>query len=287
MLSSIRKLKENYYTIACQLFKIILSEIKFHEHSTKYLTKEEFKALCQYYSTWMRSKSKYFRHYFAQRLKNSVKFIIDSDSTQPSVLDCGCGFGSESIAFRLLGAKVFGVDLSTERINVASKRLNYYKDRYDDELDVSFKNMNILDCEYDELFDIVYAREFITHMYSISRFVKFANRVLKSSGHLIITDANPLNPVVYYKAWRAHKNGLYTVVKDPKTGKDVPYAVERLISPFYLRFFLRQNNFESITDFYGIPPVPSNLVSVLKLFEDKANLPFLAVYEVVAMKHSI
>jgi len=148
--------------------------------------------------------------------------------------------------------------------------------------------VNILDYECNELFDVVYAREFITHMYSISKFVKFAKKVLKSSGYLIITDANPLNLVVYYNAWRAHKDRLYTVVADPKTGKDVPYAVERLISPFYLKSLLRQNNFELIFEhFYGIPYVPSSLVSVVKLIEDKVNLPFLASYELVAMKHSV
>ena len=125
MLSSVRRLKENQpigYTVACQLFKIIFHEMKFHEYSRKYLTKEEFKTLCRYYSAWIK-RSKYSGHYFAQRIKNAMEFIIDSDSTQPTVLDCGCGFGSESIAFGLLGAKVLGVDLSTERINVASKRL--------------------------------------------------------------------------------------------------------------------------------------------------------------------
>ena len=108
MLSSVRKLKENPYTIAYQLFKIIFHEIKFHEHSTKYLTKEEFKALRQYYSTWMKScVSKFYGHYFARRIKNAGKLITDSDTTRPSVLDCGCGFGSESIAFGLLGAEVW------------------------------------------------------------------------------------------------------------------------------------------------------------------------------------
>ena len=155
MLLSVRK---NNYTLAYQLFEIIFNEIKFHENSTKYLTRKEFKALCRYYSTWMTSRNKYYGHYFAQRIKNSVQLIMELDSAQPNVLDCGCGFGSESIAFGLLGAKVFGVDLSTERINVASKRLTYYEDRCADELDVSFKNMNILDYEYSEIFDMVYAK---------------------------------------------------------------------------------------------------------------------------------
>lgn len=274
----------NSYAIANQLFRVILNEVKFHGSSRAYLTENEFEALRRYYSSWMNSRwTSYFGHYFARRLKNSVKFIINQDDAQPSVLDCGCGFGSESIAFGLLGAKVLGIDLNTERISVASKRLNYYEDKCADELDVSFKNMNILDYKCDELFDIVYAKEFITHFYSIPRFVKFVKRALKNKGYLIITDANPLNPIVYYKAWRAHKDGLYIDLTDPKTGKDVPYAVERSISPFYLESLLRQNDFKVISEFYGFPPTPSDLVSVIRLLEDKTNLPFLALYEVIAV----
>jgi len=289
MVLTIDGLQQNYYMIANFIFRKIFDEIQFHSRSTRYLTRDEFRALRRYYSSWMKSSLDEFHgHYFARRIKNAVKLIIESrGGTKPNVLDCGCGFGSESIAFGLLGAKVFGVDLSTERINVARKRLNYYDDRYADKLDVNFKNTNILDCKFDELFDMVYAKEFITHVYSVSKFVKFAKRVLKSNGHLIITDANPLNPAVYYKAWRAHEYGLYTVVADPRTGKDVPYAVERLVSPFYLKSLLRQNDFEPRSDFYGIPPVPSNLVWIIKPFEAKVNFPFLAIYEVIAMKHSV
>lgn len=81
-----RKLKRDPYTVAHQLFKILFREIKFHKHSTKYLTREEFKALRQYYSTWMKScVSKFYGHYFAGRIKNAVKFIMDVDTAQPSI----------------------------------------------------------------------------------------------------------------------------------------------------------------------------------------------------------
>ena len=78
ILSSVRRLKENQpigYTIACQLFKIIFHEMKFHEYSRKYLAKGKFKTLCRYCSAWIK-RSKYSGHYFAQRIKNTVKLIM-------------------------------------------------------------------------------------------------------------------------------------------------------------------------------------------------------------------
>jgi 2-polyprenyl-3-methyl-5-hydroxy-6-metoxy-1,4-benzoquinol methylase len=281
---SVKNVKRNPYAIAYKLFETVHHEMGYHKHSTKYLTRKEFKALCRYYSSWM-ANSKYSGHYFSQRLKNPVKVIMDSGNIRPEILDCGCGFGSESIAFGLLGARATGVDLSPERINVASKRLNYYKDRCSGGMDVSFKNINILDDSIDKLFDLVFAKEFITHVYSVPRFIKFAKRVLKSDGHLIITDANPLNPIVQAVAWRAHRKGLFTAVTDPRTGKDVQYAVERLVSPLHLRSLLRQNNFKSQLFFYGVPPVPSAVIPLIRLFENKTNFPFLALYETHSVKY--
>jgi 2-polyprenyl-3-methyl-5-hydroxy-6-metoxy-1,4-benzoquinol methylase len=211
---------------------------------------------------------------------------MNSHETQPSILDCGCGFGSESIAFGLLGAKVIGVDLCTEWLNAASKRLEYIQDRYSCDLDVSFRKMNILDYECDQPFDMIHAKEFVSHIYSIPKFIKLANKSLRRNGHLVITDANPLNAIECYKAWRAHKDKLYTVVRDPRTGKEVPYALERLVSPLYLKSILLQYDFKSVLHFYGFPLAPSRLISPIRFIESRTALPFLGLYEVVATKNS-
>jgi 2-polyprenyl-3-methyl-5-hydroxy-6-metoxy-1,4-benzoquinol methylase len=273
------------YNIASHIFRVLLNEIEFHKRSERYLTKEETKALCRYYSNWIR-RSEYCEHYFAQRIKKVVEILINSN-TQLSVLDCGCGFGSESIAFGLLGAKVVGVDVSIERVNVALKRLRYYREYYK-KVDVSFENMNILDYAYDELFDVAYAKEFITHVCPLSKFLEVVVKALKDGGYFILSDANPFNPIVYYNAWKTHKASLYTTVIDPKTGKNIPYAVERLIPSSYLKSLLQAYNFEILSEkFFGVPYVASSLIPVIGLIEDKFNLPFLALYEIVARKKHI
>jgi 2-polyprenyl-3-methyl-5-hydroxy-6-metoxy-1,4-benzoquinol methylase len=68
-------------------------------------------------------------HYFAQRIKNVVKLLLCSamHARRMRILDCGCGFGTESLIFALLGGKVLGVDLNVERLDIAKKRINYYK----------------------------------------------------------------------------------------------------------------------------------------------------------------
>ena len=279
------KSNEDAYNIAYRFFKMILSEINFHNHSSKYLTSDESEHLRQYYGSWTKGKSEFFGHYFAQRLRTAIKMLMSSKH-EVRVLDCGSGLGSESIIFGLLGAKVLGVDLSEERTTVALKRLKYYKDFFSlNPQNVNFRNMNILDYKSTKPFDLVYAKESITHVYSVPKFINFVNRVLENDGYFIITDANPLNPLVSYKAWKVHKKELYVSVVNPETSNAVPYAVERLVSPFYLRSLLSKRGFQSIYYFYGSPPLPSALVPSLKIFENKIKCPILALYEIVSKKH--
>jgi len=101
-------------------------------------------------------------------------------------------------------------------------------------LDVDFKLCNILKCKFNDAFDIVYAKEFISHVHPISKFVEAAQKIIRDGGYLIISDTNPLNPLSSYRAWKEHRRGLYKYVKDPETGEYVPYAIERLVSRTFL-----------------------------------------------------
>ena len=275
------KSNEDAYNIAYRFFKMILSEINFHNHSSKYLTSDESEHLRQYYGSWTKGKSEFFGHYFAQRLRTAIKMLMSSKRkgdlktfTTNSKAVCRIQEGSTNIY------------LSEERTTVALKRLKYYKDFFSlNPQNVNFRNMNILDYKSTKPFDLVYAKESITHVYSVPKFINFVNRVLENDGYFIITDANPLNPLVSYKAWKVHKKELYVSVVNPETSNAVPYAVERLVSPFYLRSLLSKRGFQSIYYFYGSPPLPSALVPSLKIFENKIKCPILALYEIVSKKH--
>jgi len=120
----------NAYGVARRLFEVVRAELLFHIRSTKYLSKRETALLYKYYHDMIGKNSLRQAHYFAQRIKNVVKLLLQSRiyAQQLHVLDCGCGFGTESIIFALLGGKVLGIDLNAERLHIAKKRVSYYEE---------------------------------------------------------------------------------------------------------------------------------------------------------------
>lgn len=237
------------YCLSRDFFHGLCEEVRFHEHSRKYLSPAQYKVLKSYYRKYNEKNAEYYGHHYAQRLRHVVKLILDLPS--PMVLDAGCGVGSETILFGLLGADVTGVDLSKERLNVAKARIPFYEDRYGIKLHTRFHLKNILRYYADEKFDIIWANEFISHVHPVEDFFEVAAKNLKQRGYIIICDTNGMNPYAKFSAWKAHrKGGLYSWEIDPDSLEPVPYARERLLSILQCKKLLEQCGFE-ICSFYS------------------------------------
>jgi 2-polyprenyl-3-methyl-5-hydroxy-6-metoxy-1,4-benzoquinol methylase len=288
MLLDIKRNGTDDYQVAYRIFKILLEELEFHIVSRKHLTAHDFELLVQYYSSWLKtSNAPYLGYCFAQRLKNLVRCIKEHRNGTPRVLDCGCGLGSESIACAIIGAKVVGIDLDKERIDVAKKRLSYYRSKFDVNLDVDFLYREILKYKSNVKFDILHAKEFISHVWSLPAFLKFARNVLREKGYLIVTDANLFNPYIAFRAHLDHRTALFTAVYEPETDTKIPYAVERLFSPRYVAKVFIQHGFKpiSINIFGYFPSIPRRLLNVAgKLEEVLGNIPVGTAYEITGVK---
>jgi SAM-dependent methyltransferase len=60
----------------------------------------------------------------------------------------GCGTGTQSLLFALLGADVIGVDLDEEALNILNKRKAFYEDRSGRKLNLRMYKANSLDVNY-------------------------------------------------------------------------------------------------------------------------------------------
>lgn len=80
-----------------------------------------------------------------------IDFLIEAlgDLKGRSILDVGCGTGTLALALAKKGAKVTGIDLSHEMIEIAIKRAE------DAHLLIEWKQQNMMDMMSDHLFDAV------------------------------------------------------------------------------------------------------------------------------------
>ncbi|MBU4086561.1 MAG: class I SAM-dependent methyltransferase, partial [Nanoarchaeota archaeon] len=101
------------------------------------------------------------------------------------ILDAGCGSGIYSKKLAQKGAKVYGLELNQNMINLAK---NYCKN-----LNIEFKQGSIDKIPYpDNNFDIVLASLVIHYLKKPERAIKEFRRVLKDNGELILSTTHPI-----------------------------------------------------------------------------------------------
>lgn len=98
------------------------------------------------------------------------------------VLDYGCGSGENSVLLAALGAKVWGIDLSPDLIEIAKRRLER------NALESSFKVASAYETGFaDDSFDVVFGIAILHHL-NIEMASREVYRVLKPGGRAIFAE---------------------------------------------------------------------------------------------------
>lgn len=203
-----------------------------------FLSEQEATGWAGYYSK-DDNRTNHFIHRHAQRVQHLVGAVTKGES----ILDAGCGFGSESILCGILGAQVTGVDLFTPQVNIAKKRLEFYESLLGREISTEFHKKSVFDVN--DSFDVIWALESISHIDPADKFINFAYDHLNKGGKLIISDPNKLNPLIYQHTRRAQRKagGPNVPFRNPQTGEMVPFAHERVFTVFSIKKLLLSNKF--------------------------------------------
>lgn len=160
-----------------------------------------------------------------------------ADEKYQKVLDAGCGFGTETLLFALLGKKVTAVDLSCRRLNIAKKRISFFAEHSSQKLEVNFLNTSVFNLSHQ--FDVIWVREAISHIDAAEEFLEFAYERLRPGGLLFITDGNGMFLPLQLKLLFERGTRLHRQVLDPSTREEVPYAVERIFTIPRIKRILR------------------------------------------------
>ena len=103
-----------------------------------------------------------------------------------TVLDAGCGTGRVVLKILKKGAKVYGIDISNEMLEIAKRKTTKYKDKRE------FKLASVYDIPYGKNeFDLVVCNLVTSHLKNLNKALSEMARVLKPRGFLIISDLHP------------------------------------------------------------------------------------------------
>lgn len=181
---------------------------------------------------------------YARRIKPTVKEIMDFRG-RPKVLDAGCGYGTEAILFSLLGAEVVGIELVSDRLELAKSRIDFYQNQSGAPLLINLVNKNILRfLETSDTFDIIWAMESISHIYPLEEFLRLAVNRLNPYGKIIVSDPNLISPIAFLRAFNIRgslKQRIHRRFLDPDTGRPVDYAIEKIFSTKGFSKYLKKN----------------------------------------------
>jgi SAM-dependent methyltransferase len=113
------------------------------------LSKEEKAFFSDYYSNaglLNKNSQQYFYDHYASSFEHFMNNLIDLQKTtyNPTVLDLGCGVGTQSIILAKAGFKVISVDMCSKSLSILRNRLEHLDDS-------TKKNINIINCNAFEL----------------------------------------------------------------------------------------------------------------------------------------
>lgn len=102
------------------------------------------------------------------------------------VLDYGCGWGHFAVAIRDKGNCVEAIDLSKNEIEICNLV-------WGQQIDINFSCVSVGEFP-DGAFDYVLSNQVIEHVHNVGHYLCGINRVLKTTGKLIISLPNIMNP---------------------------------------------------------------------------------------------
>src|SRR6266852_7248086 len=126
------------------------------------LTSAEQEVLGGYYTSYRKHFGPYLRHHYTRQTKELIQLV--SNLGQPEVLEVGCGCGTESLWAAMKGARVTGIDIQSDVLDVARARLRHLRALNTRLLDCEFIKSNLLDLDGRERFDIIYLEQAFHHL---------------------------------------------------------------------------------------------------------------------------
>lgn len=189
---------------------------------------------------------------------------IFKNSDQKSLLDLGCGTGTQSLRLAPYFKNVVGLDPSKKSISIARKTAAKYKIK-------NFKGAvgSLNNSVYRQSFDFILMTNVIHHVEDVDRLLRKCRVALRPGGTLVIFEQNPLNPLFIPFLYSL---GMLS------SHMNMPYLRSNM---FTLKNILTKNNFKSIKlkRYAFLPSLLYSYSPIFKTINEKANkVPVLNIF---------
>ncbi|GEM_PF-2224291 len=219
---------------------------------------------------------------YGQRLA-PILDILRKSKKQLTICDAGCGYGTESLLFALLGMNVTGIELVSERRELASSRIDFFNSIRETRLKIDFQNVNVFPfLMRSDTFDVIWAMEAISHIYPPEKFLDLAYSKLNKGGWLVISDPNKINPLAWLRSVRIRgslSHAPHTRFLDPETRQPVEYGQEKIYSARTMKKILIGSGFHPerihISGFLGSNLLPKTIARNPRLTDAIKRTPHI------------
>jgi 2-polyprenyl-3-methyl-5-hydroxy-6-metoxy-1,4-benzoquinol methylase len=191
------------------------------------------------------------------RWKQKIETVTRTLREGQAVLDCGSGFGTESIAFALGGARVTAVDVFPVYLQLVRKRAEMYGRLFGVDLvaRITCVAAHLPVYQPEQRFDVIWSNESIEHIAPLGQFFSRLKGWLSPGGRVVICNDNVMSPIRLLATIRARGSlrARYETRTVPGVADSIEYGVEVIRSPLSTTRMLAAT---------GLPRVECTMMSI-------------------------
>jgi len=149
----------------------------------------------------------YVAYLYCIRRVSAVASILEQ--TDPMVLDAGSGYGSDSMLFASLGARVLAVNVSEAELTLAQKRQTYFEKFSGRRFDITYiqADLNTFTPPMAN-FSLTWLSSVLAIILDQDAFIQKIFHATRPGGQIIITDYNLLHPPFFMAEWLRRRKAM-------------------------------------------------------------------------------
>lgn len=193
------------------------------------LSEEEVRYVSDYYrgAGLLRvSRRSFFRRHYARTVAEAVGYLF-AHKRRPVILDLGCGTGTQTLLFALLGAHVLSLDMDGVALGILAKRKAFYEQLSGRKLAIDVQNANSLEYDYraPQGIDGVFSMFAFNMMQPSGRLMDRILEGCSSDVRLCILDGN--NRSWYARAVPSRRRNVWSPLEFEKEVRQRGFAIHR------------------------------------------------------------